>query len=275
MKNISKLFFCLVALVIILASCKKDEHKIMLESSTEPVLTASSIAPMVLSGANAGKLALRFDWTNPDYRFTTGVSSQDVTYTLQIDTTNADFKNTFLQEISIAKDLSKEFTVKELNTVLTKLNLLENIPHNIEFRLRASLAGGTVPKISNVIKIVITPYLDVAVPVPPTGQLYITGDAVPSSWTESPPAAQKFTKISNTEYTITMNFVSGKFYKFLSTLGQWQPQYGGKIATGGDLGYNMGLPGQSDPDAIPTPSSAGSYKVTVNFKTGKYTVEKQ
>jgi hypothetical protein len=128
---------------------------------------------------------------------------------------------------------------------------------------------------SNIIKMVITPYLDVAVPVPPSGSLYITGDAVPSNWTESPPATQKFTKLSNTEYTITMNFVSGKFYKFLSTLGQWQPQYGGKSATGGDMGYNMGLPGQSDPDAIPTPSSAGSYKVTVNFKTGKYTVEKQ
>lgn len=275
MKNILRVLFCLVAIIVVLASCKKDEHKIMLESSTAPVLTASSTAPMVLSGADGGKLALRFNWTNPDYRFTTGVSSQDVTYTLQVDTTNANFTNPFLQEISIAKDLSKEFTVKELNAVLTKLNLLENIPHNVEFRLKASLAGGTVPLMSNIIKMVITPYLDVAVPVPPSGSLYITGDAVPSNWTESPPATQKFTKLSNTEYTITMNFVSGKFYKFLSTLGQWQPQYGGKSATGGDMGYNMGLPGQSDPDAIPTPSSAGSYKITVNFKTGKYTVEKQ
>src|SRR5687767_10448625 len=160
MKIIFNFLFCVIAIVVVLASCKKDEHKIMLVSSTAPVLTASSTAPMVLNGANGSNIALRFNWTNPDYKFTTGTSSQDVSYTLQIDTTGANFTNPALQEISIANDLSKEFTVKDLNTVLTKLNLLENIPHNVEFRLKASLAGGAVPLLSNVIKIVITPYLD-------------------------------------------------------------------------------------------------------------------
>ena len=77
-----------------------------------------------------------------------------------------------------------------------------------------------------------------------------------------------------------MNFTPGYYYKFLTTLNQWQPQYGkSKLAgasgdaSGGDLGYNFGP--QGDPDAIPTPATAGSYKVTVNFKTGKYTVVKQ
>jgi len=70
----------------------------------------------------------------------------------------------------------------------------------------------------------------------------------------------------------SMAFTSGKYYKFLSTLNQWQPQYGGSSATGGDFSANMG--GGNDPDAIPTPSVAGNYKVTLNFKTGKYTVVK-
>ena len=129
----------------------------------------------------------------------------------------------------------------------------------------------------NVIPITITPYLDVAVPVPPSGELYITGNAVASDWTNSPPATQKFTKISNTLYEIVIPLMtgSGQQYKFLSTPGAWQPQYGGSSATGGDLGYNMGLPGQSDPAAIPAPATAGNYKITVNFKTGKYTVVQQ
>jgi hypothetical protein len=262
-------------LTVTLLSCKKDEHKIFYEGGTSPVLSASSTSALVLIPANKDNQAIKFNWTNPDYQFTTGVSSQDVTYILQVDTTGANFTNPGKQEISIAKDLSITYTVKDLNTVLTKLNLLENIPHNVEFRIKASLVNNTVPLYSNVIKIIITPYLDVAVPIPPTGELYITGSGVPSDWTNNPPGSQKFTKISNTEYTITMDFVPGKEYKFLSTLNQWQPQYGGSSATGGDLGFNMGLPGQSDPPAIPTPSVAGSYKITVNFKTGKYTVVKQ
>jgi hypothetical protein len=152
------------------------------------------------------------------------------------------------------------------------MELAENRPHTIEFRIKSTLAGGSVPLFSNVQRLVLTPYLDVAVPVPPSGELYITGDAMPSSWTNSPPAAQKFTKVNSTLYEITVSLTSGKFYKFLSNLGQWQPQYGGSSATGGDLGFNMG--GGSDPDAIPTPSTAGSYKITVNFRTGKYTVVK-
>jgi starch-binding outer membrane protein SusE/F len=261
----------LLSVAVIFAACSKDENRVYFEGGTAPVLTASSTTPLVLTNANANNNVLSFTWTNPNYQFTTGLSSQDVTYALEVDTTGANFSNPEKQTVTIARDLGVTMTVKDLNTVLSKLNLLENIPHNVEFRLKASI-GNAVPLYSNVVKMVITPYLDVAVPVPPTGELYITGDATASSWTNSPPAAQKFTKLSNTLYEITVPLTSGKFYKFLSTLGQWQPQYGGTSATGGDMGYNMG--GGSDPDAIPTPSVAGNYKITVNFKTGKYTVVK-
>ncbi len=280
MKNIVKLLFSALFITGALSSCEKDENKIYFEGGTAPVLTASSTTAMTLLPANQNNLAVKFNWTNPEYRFTTGISSQDVTYVMQVDTTGANFSSPGLQEVSIAKELSVTFTVKELNTILTKLNMLENVPHNIEFRIKSTLVNNSVPLFSNVIKVVITPYLDVAIPIPTTGELYITGDATPSSWTNSPPVAQKCTKISNTEYTITMNFVSGKFYKFLTNLGFWQPQYGLKTGSGGnaasgDLGLNNSTPAYpSDPDAIPTAAVDGTYKVTLNFKTGKYTVVK-
>jgi starch-binding outer membrane protein SusE/F len=102
--------------------------------------------------------------------------------------------------------------------------------------------------------------------------LYITGDGTPSNWTNTPGAAQKFTRLNNCEYEITMAFVPNKFYKFLSVSGQWQPQFGGSSATGGTLGANYG--GGTDPDAVPTPTVAGNYKVRVNFVTNSYTVTK-
>lgn len=273
MKKILLNIFSLIMLVVTVASCKKDEIKSYFEGGTAPVLTVSSTAYLFLDSTKKNELALKFNWTNPNYQFASGPSSQDVIYYLQVDTTGANFTNKNIQEVAIPKELTTSFTVKELNTVLAKLDMLEDINHNIEFRIKATLNNSAVSLYSNVIKIVIKPYLDVAVPLPPQGELYITGDGVPSNWTNNPPANQKCTKVSKVEYNITMAFTPGKFYKFLSTLTQWQPQYGGKVAEGGDLGYNMGA--SSDPDAIPTPAIAGNYKITLNFKTGKYTVVKQ
>ncbi|HEX6915292.1 MAG TPA: SusE domain-containing protein [Chitinophagaceae bacterium] len=276
MKRINFLLFSLLA-VFMIAGCEKDENQVIFQGGTAPVLTASSTASLVLVPANAGNPAVKFSWTNPNYRFNTGISSQDVNYYLQVDTTGANFTNPDMQQVSISKDLELQLTVKELNTILSKMNLQENIQHNIEFRIKSTLGSNSVPLYSNVVKIKITPYLDVVVPIPPTGELYATGSAMPSDWTNSPPAGQKLTKVSNTEYYWQGTLAPGKQYKFLSNLGQWQPQYGAVSNTnnsmGGDFSANMG--GGSDPNAFDTPSDPGTYKVTLNFKTGKYTVVKQ
>ena len=104
-------------------------------------------------------------------------------------------------------------------------------------------------------------------------QLYATGDATGSGWTNSPPPSQMFTRVTNGLFRITLPFTSGKLYKFLSTLGAWQPQFGGTSSTGGALGANYG--GSSDPAAIPTPALAGNYMIEVNFLNNTYTVVKQ
>jgi hypothetical protein len=272
MKNVIKLLFGTIFTAGILISCKKDENQVIFKGGTNPVLTVSSSANLFLDSTKKNTTALTFNWTNPNYYFNTGISSQNVTYIFQVDTTGSNFSSPSIQETSIASDLSAAFTVKQINTFLNKLGLARDIPHNMEFRIKSTI-NGAVPLYSNVIKIVITPYLDVAVPLPPTGNLYITGDATGSGWTNNPPVNQKCTKLSLTEFTITVNLVPNLYYKFLSTLNQWQPQYGGKEANGGDFSANMG--GGTDPDAIPTPSVAGSYKITLNFVTGKYTVVKQ
>lgn len=101
-------------------------------------------------------------------------------------------------------------------------------------------------------------------------ELYITGDATVSGWSNAPPVAQKFTRLNSAEYEITTAFTPGKFYKFLSSSGNWQPQFGGNSATGGMLGANYGS--GNDPESVPTPTTAGTYKVRVNFYTNTYKV---
>lgn len=265
-----------VSFLLVLASCTKDENKVYFEGGTAPVLTATTPASNVLTLADSAKTFIKLSWTNPDYRFNTGISSQDVNYVLQVDTTGANFSSPLMQEVAISKDLEKTFSEREFNAVLTKLNVAENVPHNIEMRLKASLGSGAVPLYSNVIKLTVTPYLDVAVPVPSNGNLWIVGNATAAGW-DNPIASpydvsQKFTKVSSTIYELTLPMPGGGGYKLLQDNGNWATQY--HMIDGGTWDAGSFEQKDSDPQ-FPGPPSAGTYKITMNFKTGKYTVVKQ
>lgn len=274
MKNIVKLIFGSLLLTSIFSSCEKDENKIYFEGGTAPVLTASSTSAMVLNIANKNNLALKFNWTNPDYRFTTGLSSQDVSYILQFDTTGANFTSPKKYEKAISKELTTSLTVGELNTALLAMDLVEGISHSIEIRVKSSLVNSSVPLYSNVLTIVITPYLDVVYPVP--ANLYITGAATPGNWMgggDPELTSQKFTKISSSEFELaSLALNPGVGFLFVPVYGDWGNKYG---FTGAGLGNNVNgdnfQPGGND---FLSPAIAGNYKITVSFKTGKYSLTK-
>lgn len=272
MKKILKQLFFLSLLVTLFASCKKDENKDFYEGGTSPVLTASATGPLVLLIANRNDPALSFNWTNPDYRFTTGLSSQDVFYTLQIDTTGSNFTNPSKGEVSISKDLAKAFTVGELNSKLLGAGFLEDMPHNFEFRIKANLINNSATVYSNVIKMTITPFLDVLYPVP--ANLYITGSATPASWQcgcgEPELLSQKFTKVNAFTFKLTIALSANNSYLLLPVYGSWSAKYG---YTGGNNANNVYAddfkPNGGD---LKSPPVGGVYTITVNFKTGKFTL---
>jgi hypothetical protein len=273
MKRYFNSILTVLLLVSAITGCKKDEKQVVFEGGTAPVLTGAYRGPVVLTIPDRAKTAFTLSWTNPNYMFNTGLSSQNVNYTMQFDTVGANFTNPAKQEVSVSNELTATFSVDDLNKIMTRMSLVADIPHNLEVRVISNI-NGAVPLTSNAIRFTgIVPFEDFAIPPPSTNELYITGSAVPSSWTNTPPMSQKLTRVSRGEYFIIMSFTPGGQYKFLSNQGQWQPQYGGSSATGGPIGFNLGS--GSDPDAIPTPSEAGTYKVTLNFTTGRYTVVKQ
>ena len=274
MKSIIKLISLSLVLATTLWSCTKDENKEYILSSTNPVLSASSTAPLVLDLINKDNQAIKFSWTNPNYEFTTGTSSQDVNYTLQFDTTGANFTNPKLVARSVSKYLSMSLTVKELNSILLAMDLVENMPHNIEIRIVSSLTGSAVPLTSNVIKIVASPYLDVKYPVP--ANLYITGAATPLSWqcgcaSDGAGTTQKFAKISSTAFQLTITLTAGQSYLLLPVYGSWSAKYGGVAA--GNANNVTGDDFQPNGNDLLAPSVTKSYKITVDFKTGKFTVQ--
>lgn len=274
MKNIIKLLAYIILPASVFISCKKDINTVNYLGGTSPALTAVNLTPIVMVKADENKIWNTFSWTNPDYKFSTGISSQDVTYTLQFDTASSDFTNHSLQEIAVAKDLSRQVTIKELNTAMAKLGLMENMPHNMEIRVKSALVNASVPLYSNVLKCVVTNYLDVAVPLPSTGDLFLVGDATTGGWNNPVPVpSQKFTKTSAVTYEITVPLTGGKEYLILPLNGDWGHKYAVKskavagLSNGGDFGFDLG-------DNFPGPSVTGNYRIIIDFKLGKFTVTK-
>ncbi|HCW09008.1 MAG TPA: hypothetical protein DGG95_16755 [Cytophagales bacterium] len=276
MKYMKSYLYTLIA-GLLLFSCSNDDTKITYTGGSAPVLGVSSTSDLVLSKSNQDFSSLQFQWTNPGYSFSNGASTQDVYYTLQIDTMPATgtptFTNPKLASLPFTNDLTHIFTVRELNTALSNLELTDYVPHDFAFRVKATLVNSLEPQYSNVIHVKISTYLDVVYPVP--AHLYIVGDATPSGWSNDsshPDATQTFTKVNAYTFVLNSLALTNKQFLFIPVAGDWTHKYaydapGSTNNTSGDY---------FKPDAnsnFQAPAS-GNYKITVNFKTGKYSMEK-
>jgi hypothetical protein len=100
--------------------------------------------------------------------------------------------------------------------------------------------------------------------------IYMLGDGTTAGWDANAPILVEGT---DGVYSITTEFPGGGGIKFITTIGEWQPQYG-TDATGtwesGPLFVNDGT--GSDPEPIPGPAAAGNYTITVNTNDMTYTM---
>lgn len=265
--------------IVALSGCEKDENKVYLEGGTAPVLGAN-MTNVALAPGNESEPGIVFNWTNPDYMFTTGVSSHDVTYTLEMDTLGANFGSKNKYVTSIAKNLTTAYTKGELNNIMGNTMLVKTgRQYTFEVRISSSLGTADAARLtSNVVKFTATPFTPPPkVELPTTGRLFIIGNGTPggdaTGWNNPVPASQEFTKVSNTVYEITIALNGGKSLLFLPLNGDWGDKYGWK-----------GSNNNNNPDGdelargggdIKTPATSGTYKVRVDFQIGKFTITKQ
>ena len=279
MKNIFNLICLALFTMGFLSSCEKDEVKAEFLGGTAPVLTSSTDA-VDMSFANADNIGIKLDWTNPDFKFTTGRSSHNVVYNLEIDTLGANFTNPFKQTIVFPGDLGTKIKVSDLNNyMLNQLQLRPGQSHTLEMRVVASVNNATLTKLaSNSVQATATPYkIPPKVNPPSTGQLFITGSATPGNWQtagmpETVPLNQEFTKVSEFVFELTMDVVAGGSYKLIATRGDWTIQYG--IAVKNDANAVNGGDFKENGEDVLGPATAGTYKFVYDFQRGKYTVTK-
>src|SRR6266542_3388181 len=293
----NKLFFALTTLLLI-ASCKKDEVKAVLQQPSSTTLIASATT-LVLDSANKTNTAVTFSWPAFDYGYTA-----DITYTLQFDSTAGNFAKPYEVLIGV-NTLEKSYIVSDFNSLLSETlqlptsvasNLL--VPKNGDWGHKYALnapdntdpayqsegpfqpdAGSDIPApdadglyqiIVDFVKATYTviPATPAAVPA----NLFIVGDATAGGWNNPVPVpSQQFTQISSAEFEITLPLTSGKSYLFLPVNGSWDHKYGGTEKLGGPLLSDNNVPGSN----TPAPDESGTYKIDVNFLSKQYTVTKQ
>ena len=295
MKNFFKLIFCAV---VVFASCKKEETVAYYQGGTDPVLTATSntgTEVINLSAADSAQKALWLSWTNPNYTFNYGVSSLSVNYLVEIDTAGSGFTNPKRAQISIAQATDTVLTGGMFNSYLTSVMGLDTFSaHNLEIRVTASIntSGNGVGTLlySNVTNFTAKPYYPPpVVTLPPDNTLYLVGGPNimnGSNWDNSNPFKEgyEFTRESATLYTLIVTLSGGDNtsgddqFLLVPKAGDWSNKYAvhatsADAVAGGAFGYNGG---NSNWNAnFPGPTSAGTYKITVDFQTGKYTLVKQ
>lgn len=276
MKNIFKsILFLVVAAGLF--SCEKDENQVVFEGGTAPSLSATATT-IPLSFVNKDLPAITFNWTNPNYKFSTGLSSQNVAYLMEIDTAGANFSNPKRQSISISSDLSRTFTQDQFNNfLLNQLELPVNVSKQIEIRITATLGNNVGALASNVLRFTVTPFSTPPLVAPPsTNKLFITGSATPASWQcgcgEPELASQRFTQVTPTFYTLTINLNAGGSYLLLPQYGSWSAKFGG---VGGNNSNNVnGGDFRADGSDLLAPAVGGLHKIDVDFQRGKFTVTK-
>lgn len=280
MKSLIK-YLSVIALAVSFTACEKDENKVVFEGGKNPVLAANRTGTIPMSFLTRDNEAVTLSWTNPDYRFTTGVSAQDVTYLMEVDTAGSNFTNPKRKQLTIAKDLSKTITQAEMNDyLLNQLELVVSRPYNIEIRIKATLGNSANTALfSNVLRFSVTPYATPPKVNPPsTGKLFITGSATPASWQcgcgEPELLSQKFTQVTPTLYVLnSIALTGGGSYLLLPQYGSWSAKYGGVGSSNNSNNVNGDDFKDGGSDLL-APAVSGNYKIEVDFQRGKFTVTK-
>lgn len=280
MKYLLKILILSLAVTTLFTACKKDENQLLFQGGSNPVLTANRVnnSTIPMSFVNKDNEAIKFMWTNPDYKFNTGVSSQDVNYRLEIDTAGSNFTNPNRRLLSVSQELARTLTQGELNDImLNTMGLTALRTYNVDVRVRANLVNNsTVPElVSNSMRFSVTPYaIPPKVDLPSSGDLFIVGSATVGGWSNPVPVpSQKFTQVSPTLYEITLNGLpGGGSYLFLPVNGSWSDKYG---FDGSNNANNVNADNlkRGGGDML-FPPVGGNYKIVVDFQRGRFTVTK-
>ncbi|NPD85671.1 SusF/SusE family outer membrane protein [Lentimicrobium sp. L6] len=268
MKKITILYLGLFSLLL-MYSCEKEEKEPILntEQIAAPVFTSpSSGTAHVLLEANASEMFDAFQWKATGYNLN---NLANTVYTVEMDEASNNFESPIFLENT--QELEINYTVAQMNTLLLTNNFPADEAANLNFRVKSNITSNNTSEsaVSETITLSITPYSSEI----KIKSIYMLGDGTDPGWsnTDALPASH----IADGKFGIIANLGGeGLFFKFISVLGQWAPQWGTDDAGTGENGNLVYRPTEdvADPVAMPCPTDAGLYRIVVDTANLTYEV---
>ena len=270
MRSIINFIFLIAAGVLFFAACDKKDILATHNEGIASVLS-SSTTTVAVAPADSNNTALTLSWTNPQY----ATDTANYKFVIEMDSTGKNFSK--VDSRTITGKLTTSFLAKELNNFLLARGYAFNVPVDMEVRLKSSYGNNNEMKISNVLKIKMTPYkIPPKVALPASLKLFIVGSGTAggdaTGWNNPVPVpSQEFSRIDETTWGGVFQLTGGKSYLLLPTNNNvWDIKYGG---TGGNNSNNVDgdnfKVGGSD---LKTPAASGMYKIIFDFQQGRFTV---
>ncbi len=269
--------YIIALLVVLFSGCESDLVKTTIGEGTAPVLN-SNASSMILLKVDSANVALTLDWTDPGYLDDTSLGNIVGDFELEIDK-NENFSDP--KSIRSSDSLSISFSTYELNKILLDMECEEDVATNIYIRVN-SIYFVTDTLRSNVLNLNITPYsvfIPPAIEVPE--ELWISGEALTTGWNAPFLPEQQFTKVSETVFSITIEFLATQNYEMITDSQgvNWTPcyridpalipadmLYGGTFVWDGEgSAYGWGS------KKFLSPPDPGVYTVTMDFQTATFT----
>ena len=241
MKIILNKILLLFAAAAFVVSCDKEDLTVL--NSNASTVVSLSASDVVLDKDAAGQDALTVSWTDPDFGFDAG----------------ADYKIVFTageksETVAAGTNLSKVFETVQLNKVLLKLGLKGGTPTEVSVKIQVVLSAYHSFN-SNSSSFTATAYEDKLDLSTIWG---VVGSATVNGW-DGPDMPFYTTTIADVLVAyVTLNTGEIKFRSNNS----WTLNYG-----------DSGLDGNLDAGGDNIPVTAGTYKITFNLGTLKYTIE--
>ncbi len=278
-----KAFYLSISALFLLLfnACESDIQKTMVQEGTAPKLASSPVekASIVLTKENDSINVLSLTWTTPDYLSDTKGGNVLGSYTVQIDSTDNFLRPT---NIIVGNVLKYGFTGYELNQFLVSMKYDPDKARAVYIRVRSEFFSSDT-LISDVFEYLVTPYSTVippAIEVP--DELYITGDALLTGWVAPFLEEQKFTKTSETVFTLDIDLKGNNSYELISDGNgvNWTPCYrlapdvepanytesGTFVWDGDGSEYNWTT------KKFLSPAEDARYRLVFDFQTATYTV---
>jgi starch-binding outer membrane protein SusE/F len=265
MKNNLK-YFLGVVLALGLFACKNPEAGPILTLNSPPSITnPTSGASYVLTIDMKDAVFENFTWTGAEFSLS---NVAQTTYKLQMDLQGNDFASPV--PLTSTDGLTYEMTVGSMNGKLLLMGVSPGEAATIELRIVANIENKLDDIFSNVVTITVNPYSD-EVNVKP---IYLLGSATLAGWDNT--AALEMSYVDGGQYEIVTTLAPGvdQFLKFISTLGQWAPQWGTDATGTAENGPLVYRPDEvtADPPGIPAPDFASQFKIIADTALLTYEV---